>query len=84
MAPNLMFLLAIIQRNILHLPLWFWIKYTAKVINDLTSGSLFFFYPLLINYLLIFKTIKFLALIEKYKSENEIILFGIFLLLFYH
>jgi hypothetical protein len=31
---------------------------------------LFFLPPLLTNYLLIFKNNKFLALIEKYKSDN--------------
>jgi hypothetical protein len=73
MALNLMFLLAIIQRNILHLTFYdFELNiFPTKVINDLTSGFILFFLPpLLTNYLLIFKNNKFLALIEKYKSDN--------------
>jgi hypothetical protein len=73
MALNLMFLLAILQRNIFNFS-FYDIEinlFPVKILNDLLSGFILFFLPpLLINYLLIFKNKKYLDLIEKYKSEN--------------
>lgn len=73
MALNLMFLLAVLQRNIFNFS-FYDIEinlFAVKILNDLLSGFILFFLPpLLINYLLIFKNKKYLDLIEKYKSEN--------------
>lgn len=74
MALNLMFLFAIIQRNILHVTFYDLELniFPTKVLNDSTSAFiLFFFPPIVINYILVFKNNKYLTLIEKYKSENE-------------
>jgi succinate dehydrogenase hydrophobic anchor subunit len=73
MALNLMFLLAILQRNIFNFS-FYDIEinlFSSKILNNLLSGFILFFLPfLLINYLLIFKNKKYLDLIKKYKSEN--------------
>jgi len=73
MALNLMFLFTILQRNILHIAFYdLEINiFSSEILNNLISGfTLFFFPPLLINYLFIFKNDKYLVLIEKYKFEN--------------
>jgi hypothetical protein len=73
MALNLMFLLAILQRNILHIAFYdLEINiFSSEILNNLISGFILFFLPpLLINYLFIFKNDKYLVLIEKYKFEN--------------
>ena len=81
MALNLMFLFAILQRNILHFS-FYDIEinlFSSKILNDLISGFILFFLPpLLINYLLVFKNEKYLMLIEKYKSQNINYFFGYF------
>ena len=81
MALNLMFLFAILQRNILHFS-FYDIEinlFSSKILNDLISGFILFFLPpLLINYLLVFKNEKYLVLIEKYKSQNINYFFGYF------
>lgn len=73
MALNLMFLLAILQRNIFNFS-FYDIEinlFSSKILNDFLSGFILFFLPfLLINYLLIFRDKKYLDLIKKYKSEN--------------
>lgn len=73
MALNLMFLFAILQRNILHISFYdLEIKmFSSEILNNLISGFILFFLPaLLINYFFIFKNDKYLVLIEKYKFEN--------------
>ena len=73
MALNLMFLFAILQRNILHFTFYDLEinMFSSEILNNLISGfMLFFLPPLLINYLFIFKNEKYLVLIEKYKFEN--------------
>ena len=81
MALNLMFLFAILQKNILHFS-FYDIEinlFSSKILNDLISGFILFFLPpLLINYLLVFKNEKYLMLIEKYKSQNINYFFGYF------
>lgn len=73
MAINLMFLLAILQRNIFNFSVYdieINLLY-SKILNDLLSGFILFFLPpLLVNYLLIFKNKKYLDLIEKYQTVN--------------
>ena len=73
MALNLMFLLAILQRNIVHISFYDLEinMFSSEILNNLISGFILFFLPpLLINYLLVFKNDKYLVLIEKYKFEN--------------
>jgi len=73
MALNLMFLSAIIQRNILNFA-FYDIEiniFSTQILNDLISGFILFFLPpILVNYLLVFKNNKYIALTEKYKTEN--------------
>ena len=55
MALNLMFLLAILQRNILHISFYDleMNMFSSEILNNLISGFILFFLPpLLINYLL--------------------------------
>ena len=73
MALNLMFLFAILQRNILNIAFYdLEINLLSnEILNNLISGFILFFLPpLLINYLFIFKNDKYLVLIKKYKFEN--------------
>ena len=73
MALNIMVVMAILQRNILHRNF-----YELKI--DIFSGTklevfvsffiLFLFPPLLINYLLIFRENRYKRLIKKYKNHN--------------
>jgi hypothetical protein len=58
MALNLMFIFALLQRNILHSTFYdLEINiFSSEILNNLISGFILFFLPpLLINYLLIFK-----------------------------
>lgn len=64
MALNLMFLFAILQRNILHFTFYDLEinMFSSEILNNLISGfMLFFLPPLLINYLFIFKNEKYLV-----------------------
>jgi len=73
MALNLMFLFAILQRNILQISFYdLNINiFSSEILNNLISGFILFFLPpLIINYLLSFKNNNYLLLIEKYKIEN--------------
>lgn len=73
MALNLMFLFAVLQRNILHNTFYDLDinLFSSRILNNLISGFILFFSPpLIINYLLIFKNNKYLSLIEKYKREK--------------
>jgi hypothetical protein len=73
MTLNLMFLFAILQRNIVHNTFYDLDinLFSSRILNNLISVFiLFFFPPLIINYLLIFKNNKYISLIEKYKREK--------------
>jgi hypothetical protein len=73
MALNIMVVMAILQRNILHrnfYELKIDIFYGTKLEMFVSFFILFLFPPLLINYLFIFRQNRYKRLIKKYKDRN--------------